>query len=319
MLALLLALSLSAGAAEQCPTDDLEACVELASRHMAGEGVPMDHEKAAGLYQAACEGGYARSCVALGLSLREGVGRPEDKAAALKHFTTACEAGVGSGCTYQGMMVTTGQNTPADPSRGAALLEKGCELEFWDGCVEVGRVAERTGTPEGLTRAAEHYRLACDHQVHMGCTDLGTMMMRGRGVPKQPEQAIKLWSAAYKANTGLACWNQAVLTLQGKHPAPVPEPGPLLDQACRLGGPMACKTLGLLLTEGKGMAKNPVQGMGYMALACKGADAEACGILAIAYGAGLGVDKDPKQAEKLLKMACELGDSVACNTLKSKD
>src|SRR5262245_10030701 len=50
----------------QCDAGEIKSCFDLAARYKLGEGVPKDKDKAATLYEKACNGSNTEACVELG-------------------------------------------------------------------------------------------------------------------------------------------------------------------------------------------------------------------------------------------------------------
>lgn len=78
---------------QACDDGDLIACNIFGLMYEAGQGVPQDLARAAGLYQRACEGGELVGCTNLGLMYESGVGVTQDLARARGLYQVACEGG----------------------------------------------------------------------------------------------------------------------------------------------------------------------------------------------------------------------------------
>lgn len=65
----------------------------LGRMHETGEGVPQDYEKAAELYDRACEGGRSDACAQLAMMYDIGLAVGENPRRAAELYQRACESG----------------------------------------------------------------------------------------------------------------------------------------------------------------------------------------------------------------------------------
>jgi len=110
--------------------------------------------------------------------------------------------------------------------------------------------------------------------------------------------------------------NQQAITLysQGRYS----EASPLLDQACKIGSPEACRDLGYMYANGDGVEIDLRRAVALFSEACNAGYANGCTALAHRYEVGDGVGKDEHRALALYSKACSAGDSVGCNSLGIK-
>jgi TPR repeat protein len=89
----------------------------------------------------------------------------------------------------------------------------------------------------------------------------------------------------------------------------------LLAKGCDGGDVKSCSNLGLLLTKGRGGAKDPAGAVKRFEKACAGADALGCGMLGAAYASGEGASKDDGKAATYLQKGCEGGHDASCGVI----
>jgi len=84
------------------------------------------------------------------------------------------------------------------------------------------------------------------------------------------------------------------------------------DKACLGGDHEACRNLGVLYTEGVGVAPDLRRAAALFAQACNGGNLAGCNHAALALAEGMGVAKDPAKAAELYVKACDGGYPLAC-------
>ena len=98
-----------------------------------------DEQRAAKIWQKACEAGEARGCARIGFLYQSGKGVEQDDAKASKLYEKACDAGELSGCnTLASLHQNSGEHAKAAALRQKAqkLHEKECEAELAKKCME---------------------------------------------------------------------------------------------------------------------------------------------------------------------------------------
>jgi len=92
-----------------------------------------DEQRAAQIWQKACEAGEARGCARLGFLYQSGKGVEQDDAKAAKFYEKACEGGFGTSCAELGDMLFYGRSVKKDVPHALELFEKACLLWRRDG------------------------------------------------------------------------------------------------------------------------------------------------------------------------------------------
>ena len=130
-----------------------QSCVALGDMYLAGKGVTRDGDKAAMLferaceardaggcdkarriYQESCDNGVPAACSMLGRMYLEGFGVPEDLARAATIYQKACDLGHAVDCSNLAMMYAEGKGVAADAAAAATLWVKACQGGFTDAC-----------------------------------------------------------------------------------------------------------------------------------------------------------------------------------------
>jgi hypothetical protein len=90
---------------------------------------------------------------------------------------------------------------------------------------------------------------------------------------------------------------------------------PLLEVSCTSGIMAACKRLGSMYDEGKGVAKDYSRAFALYSRACDSGDAGGCNSLGSMFDIGKGAAKDDTKAVALYTKACDGGSAEGCNNL----
>ena len=80
------------------------SCLGLGVLYKDGQGVNQDYQKAAQLFQKACDSGNADCCAILGVFYQDGKGVKQNFSTAKQYYGKACDLGLQSGCViYRGL------------------------------------------------------------------------------------------------------------------------------------------------------------------------------------------------------------------------
>jgi len=93
-----------------------------------------DHQKAAELFQKACDGGEATGCHNLGFLYADGQGVKQDYQKAAELFKKACDGKVALGCSNLGFLYENGQGVKQNFSTAKQYYGKACDLGLQLGC-----------------------------------------------------------------------------------------------------------------------------------------------------------------------------------------
>ncbi|NVB78839.1 MAG: SEL1-like repeat protein [Kofleriaceae bacterium] len=87
------------------------------------------------------------------------------------------------------------------------------------------------------------------------------------------------------------------------------------DKKCVAGDLEACRSLGVMYTEGTGVSPDPRRAAALFGQACNGGNLSACNHLALAIAEGIGVPKDVPRAVEVYQKACDRGFALSCRNL----
>ena len=85
-------------------------CSNLGLLYQSGQGVNQDYQKAAQLYQKACDSGEAVGCFGLGFLYKNGQGVRQDFSTAKQYYGKACDLGFQIGCNWYRKLNERGVN-----------------------------------------------------------------------------------------------------------------------------------------------------------------------------------------------------------------
>ena len=102
-----------------------------------------DYQKAAQLYQKACDSGEAGGCFGLGLLYQSGQGVRQDYQKAAQLYQKACDSGAAFGCSNLGLFYQDGKGVKQNFSTAKQYYGKACDLGFQIGCNWYRKLNER--------------------------------------------------------------------------------------------------------------------------------------------------------------------------------
>ncbi len=88
-----------------------------------------------------------------------------------------------------------------------------------------------------------------------------------------------------------------------------------LTKRCTANESEACRTLGLLYSQGKGVTADSVRATALFKQACDLHNDAACNQWGLALAEGVGIGKDAAQAERVMQTSCDGGYAIACRNL----
>lgn len=186
------------------------------------------------------------------------------------------------------------------------IASRGPEYAKTVSMVDEGRrLAESGGGKRSDRQAVVLFKNACDKGNPLGCANLGTMYVSGRGVEKKPKRAIELFQKACDDDCVYGCTQLGLQFAVGEVvEQDFSKAVKLFDKACetvnmkagaarflnlpgRPGGKndrvendeaalRACQYLGLFYKDGKGVEKSHVKSQDYYMKACWGGWQAAC-------------------------------------------
>jgi TPR repeat protein len=143
----------------------------------------------------------------------------------------------------------------------------------------VGQMEEARGDHE---KALKAYRLGCDQNIGVSCSNVGSILMAGRVGTADYPQAEKMFARACELRYLAGCRNRAALFADPKRPG------------------------------GRDMASAAV----HFGTACELDDADSCAMAGYMLMIGEDVPQDIEKGRKYLEKGCRLGDGDACKALR---
>lgn len=155
----------------------------------------------------------AQACDALGIAYLEGVGveppkKDEEKAAQL--FDRACDAKYAPGCVSGGNLLAKERHQKKKVARAAELYERACSLDARQGCFELAQLHETKAWEEATDELANRFfRRTCNIDPTRGCYEAGLLMESGR-IKAREGEIESLFAIACEHGNSMACTKRKV-------------------------------------------------------------------------------------------------------------
>jgi TPR repeat protein/S1-C subfamily serine protease len=196
---------------------DASAQFDLGVRCGKGDGVPVDHEKAAVWYRKAAEQGLAKAQAALGHCYAIGEGVAQDFDQAVMWFRKAAEQGDARGQSNLGFSFAKGQGVPQDYAEAVKWSRKAAEQGDARGQNNLGAAfANGQGVPQDYAEAVKWYRKAAEQGLAMAQGALGYYYARGISVPQDYAEAVKWYRKAAEQGDATAQNNLGIAFANGQ-------------------------------------------------------------------------------------------------------
>jgi TPR repeat protein len=235
-------------------------------------------------------------------------------------YTRACDEGSAMGCNNLGLVYLEGRLGQArDVAKAVRLLQRACDLNPRSlGCVSLGFLLHQgESVPKDELRALGLLTRACDAESWLGCYWLGEVYAGSER--DDPARALEVWERACKAGEQRSCTGQAVLLTEGRGVAKDTKRAvPLLEAACKKEVALACTLLGNLSIEGDGVARDVERARSVYAKGCTDDNPQGCYIYGLLCASGKLGEDYVERAESLLRHACDLRYADACAALASR-
>lgn len=158
----------------QAACTDAEECYDVAARTYRGE----DKINASKLYERSCELGLGLACVQAATIHETGDGVPKSAELAAKLyakginlFTKACTSKDGEGCYYLGISHEFGRGVAVDNAKAVKHYQAGCDLGNSGACFNLGGMyREGKGVKKNAATAKKFYAKACEGGDDEGCS-----------------------------------------------------------------------------------------------------------------------------------------------------
>jgi TPR repeat protein len=167
-----------------------------------------------------------------------------------------------------------------------------------------------------LPEAIGAYRKAADKGSTTAMVELGVLLATGSGVPKDEDQARKLFERAAEAGNPRGATNLAALAESSGAPADPGRSRALLTRAAETNSPEAQYQLGLMAAEGIGGPKDDVAARALFERAAAQGHAGALERMGAFAQSGRGGPQDTNAAKAYYEKAAALGNEDAKTALK---
>lgn len=221
-----------------------------------------------------------------------------------------CDQGTAAACRQLGRWAEHGGGVEVDPKKALELYDRACVGGDALGCVMQGNLlAQGKGeVPRNPDLAARLFKKSCDARNVYGCTQLGRAALQGEGRPRSPQEALDLLVPVCRSGVAMGCVAAGESSIADGDDT---EAARFFQLACDGGSLTGCTALGVLLSNGWGVAADVTRAQGILELGCTQGDGRACASLAALHD-GKRLGRDPELSAKLTKQACELGDTESC-------
>ena len=201
----------------RCTSGQVGACMQLGDMYATGNQVPRDVNRAAEMYQHACDLGAAETCNTLGeiyershemeggqlraeemfrlacsgnsaagcLNVGLALAARDDKKAAAALFERSCTAGWTAGCHHLAAALEHGEGVLLDVNRAIAIYEDACAERFVDSCLALGHLFISDEARRDVVRSTHYYGMAiktyderCDAGSAADCRERDRLRVR---------------------------------------------------------------------------------------------------------------------------------------------
>jgi len=201
-----------------------------------------------------------------------------------------------------------------DPIERAGRLDHQCAGKDLEACRKLAVMyAEGTGVSPDPKRATALFNQACAGGNLPACNHYALTVAE-----TAPVKAVDAYQKACDGGYKLACRNLGLMLRDGRGVvADLSRAGALLDKACKAGVPLACTSAGDLdaMRAIKGGAPRYREMVAHYKQGCEAGDPTACRQIGIAYLEGRGLAKSSSAAAVWLERACMPDDPVGCRLL----
>jgi uncharacterized protein len=203
----------------------------------------------------------------------------------------------------------------AKPAAAAevATVEASCQkgLVMAEGkCTEPKSVAAYLCNPKDANECVAQ----CAKGNAPSCGAAGSLHVQGEGgASKDDKKARELLTKGCEGTDAKSCSNLGIMMLLGRGGAKdLPGAVKNFEKSCADADAIACGTLGRLYKAGEGVTKDETKAFGLLTKGCEGGDDQSCGVVGKMYLDGTGAPKDPKKGAELLTRACQGTVAQAC-------
>lgn len=275
----------------------------------------------------------AGGCHMLGGMYFYGVGVVKDEKKGLSLLTQTCDYGLSDSCAsladiYKKVAEFNddGSYLQGDKDRFMPLYKRACNLGDAGSCSELANMF-LIGKSKDIEQAIEYYKKGCALGQSYQCEMIGSMYDDGKGVPKNPKEALYWYKTACYTEDypSLGCYYAARMYVKGEGVEQDYFPAvDMFKKACDENHYEACNELAILYDIGKGARQDYKKANELYLKACNGPKEKtelnsilrskvACYNLGIQHENGNGTKKSIELALKYYGMACDMKNQTGCD------
>lgn len=225
-----------------------------------------------------------------------------------------CRRGDLSACEQAGEAYFEGKHTSRDPEHARELSAQACEAGRARACGIMGKLAQDEQDEVETEKVVTLLAQGCEAGDHDACFRQALLLLSGKGVAPNPDQAHRLLQTACGKELPAACYELGVSLRTGRAGSErdLPRAAQLFTLACNKEVADACFHIGDMQWTGDGAARDALRAVQNLEKACELESAQGCYRLAQLHQAGRGITLDIERASKLFHQACLLKLDDAC-------
>jgi len=232
----------------------------------------------------------------------------------IERSSEECNADHGESCYYAGVLI----NHEKDYKNAYKFLKKACLKGFLNGCSNIGLMHLRgRGVKKSEKKALNIFKKTCDKENSGGCVLYGFMHQHGKSIEKDDKIAFELFNKACNMKNIFGCSFLGSLYFKQKALSNNEIKAiNIFKKACDDGSPYACYLLGIIYFNGsEKVSKDQEKGIAFLNNSCENGFGIACKHLGLLYKNGVEVEKDEEKAAFFYERGCLEDDMTSCREL----
>src|SRR5262249_35994295 len=117
-------------------------------------------------------------------------------------YRRSCQESSAFGCYNLAANLATGRGVAKNIDEALKFYSLACEENHREACFYYGTYMEKQGRPQ---ISVGSYQRACERKLAMACVNLGNLLLKGVGAPKDPEAALKSYERACEFGLDQIC------------------------------------------------------------------------------------------------------------------
>jgi len=250
---------------QSCEANIPESCVTLGALYIYGRGVEQNYQKAAALYQKACDLDGVVGCNILASNYRDGTeDMPQNYEKAISLFQRSCTLGDPSACEDLVKMFTQNLGGIQNAKTKKHTLQKACDLGSQASCQKL----------DAKYSVGSYIEKECKENNAHSCFQLGIMYKQGKSVPKAHQKALVFLQKACNNSHAMACYELGSIYQYGQSTTQdFPKAAQAYQQACDYNESFGCNKAGFIFYQKLNNSKTAIE---YFQKGCEKQDHLAC-------------------------------------------